>query len=205
MILRVKDDAGNVFDIPAIRGLSSYEIAVKHGFEGTEKEWLASISAVEGLSAYEVAREEGFEGTEEEWLASLVGPQGAPGLSAYEVALNESFEGSEADWLASLVGPRGPQGETGAIPTFSIGTVKTVDSGVGASATITGTAAKPILNLNIPKGEKGDKGDTGETGAAGSSGTSLPTVSSSDDGKFLRVVTGSWEAVEIGIAEEASF
>lgn len=29
---------------PALRGMSAYEIAVKHGFQGTEKEWLESIA-----------------------------------------------------------------------------------------------------------------------------------------------------------------
>ena len=28
---------------PALRGMSAYEAAVKHGFQGTEKEWLDSI------------------------------------------------------------------------------------------------------------------------------------------------------------------
>lgn len=40
----------------------------------------------DGLSAYEIALEHGFEGTEEEWLASLkgdVGPQGEKGETGY--------------------------------------------------------------------------------------------------------------------------
>ena len=34
---------------------------------------------------------------------------------------------------------------------------------------------------------------------------STPTVSTSDDGKFLRVVNGVWTAVIVPNAEEASF
>ncbi len=39
-----------------------------------------------------------------------------------------------------------------------------------------------------PQGEKGDKGDTG---------TGVPEVTAADDGKFLRVVGGVWEAVTV--------
>ena len=45
-ILRVKDNDGNVREIPGIRGSdgrSAYEIALENGFEGTEAEWLASL------------------------------------------------------------------------------------------------------------------------------------------------------------------
>lgn len=42
-ILRVKDQNGNEVDIPAIKGASAYEIAVKNGFKGTEEEWLESL------------------------------------------------------------------------------------------------------------------------------------------------------------------
>ena len=40
-VLSVRDNNGNVSDIRAIRGMSAYQIAVKNGFKGTEKEWLA--------------------------------------------------------------------------------------------------------------------------------------------------------------------
>lgn len=44
-VLRVRDNNGNVANIPAIRGKSAYQIAVDNGFEGTETEWLASLEA----------------------------------------------------------------------------------------------------------------------------------------------------------------
>lgn len=49
-ILRVKDQNGNEVDIPAIKGASAYEIAVKNGFEGTEEEWLESLKGGGGSS-----------------------------------------------------------------------------------------------------------------------------------------------------------
>ncbi len=68
-----------------------------------------------GFSAYEIAVKHGFSGTEAEWLQSLVGPTGAAGapgaagLSAYQVAVAVGFTGTEAEWLASL---KGAPGET---------------------------------------------------------------------------------------------
>ena len=47
-------------------------------------------------------------------------------------------------------------GDTGATPDFTIGTVTTGEPGTDASATITGTAEFPELNLTIPQGADGD-------------------------------------------------
>ena len=60
-------------DIKYIRDITvndSYQLAVKHGFEGTIDEWFESLA---GDSAYEIAVKKGFEGTEEEWLENLNG------------------------------------------------------------------------------------------------------------------------------------
>jgi hypothetical protein len=55
------------------RGESAYQIAVRHGYSGTEDEWLESLK---GESAYQIAVRHGFDGTEDEWLASLKGEKG---------------------------------------------------------------------------------------------------------------------------------
>lgn len=47
-------------------GKSAYEIAVVNGFEGTEQEWL------ETLTAFNVAKENGYTGTEQEWNLALL-------------------------------------------------------------------------------------------------------------------------------------
>lgn len=44
-VLKVRDNKSNVRAIPAIRGMSAYQVAVANGFKGTEKEWLASLQA----------------------------------------------------------------------------------------------------------------------------------------------------------------
>jgi len=70
--------------LEALRGASAYEIAVKHGYEGTEEEWIKSLTPKggaggggNGKSAYELAVENGYQGTLQEWLKSLVGKDGA--------------------------------------------------------------------------------------------------------------------------------
>ena len=61
------DLEGNIM-ATVLKGLSAYDLAVLHGYTGTEEEWLEYIR---GKSAYELAVIHGFEGTEEEWLDSL--------------------------------------------------------------------------------------------------------------------------------------
>lgn len=52
----------------------------------------------------------------------------------------------------NVKGEKGEKGDTGTTPSFSIGTVKTLEPGENAAASITGTAAAPILNLSLPQG-----------------------------------------------------
>lgn len=52
-ILRIRDKNGNIVDIPALQGadgLSAYQIAIKHGYEGSEEDWLESLKCVSGSS-----------------------------------------------------------------------------------------------------------------------------------------------------------
>lgn len=92
-------------------GKSAYEIAVKHGYEGTEEEWIKSLTpkggaggGANGKSAYELAVQEGYQGTLQEWLKSLVGKDGA---DAYEVAKKAGYTGSREEWLKTLIGSTG--------------------------------------------------------------------------------------------------
>ncbi|MBE6685780.1 MAG: SGNH/GDSL hydrolase family protein [Ruminococcaceae bacterium] len=56
-------------------------------------------------------------------------------------------------------GKTGGVGDTGKTPNITIGTVTTLTEGSNATATITGTAENPILNLGIPKGDMGKGAD----------------------------------------------
>lgn len=55
-------------------------------------------------------------------------------------------------------GDTGEQGPAGSTPDIQIGTVETLDAGSDATASITGTAEQPLLNLGIPKGADGNGG-----------------------------------------------
>lgn len=82
-------------------GKSAYEIALEHGYMGTESSWL------ESLSAYGLAVKTGYIGTLTEWLASLKGTKGEAGTSAYQTAIDNGFVGTINQWLASLKGEAG--------------------------------------------------------------------------------------------------
>lgn len=78
---------------------NAYDIALKHGFVGSEEDWLHSLRGDKGASAYEVAVEAGFDGTVEEWLLSIKGERGK---SAYEVAVDHGYVGTEEEWVRSV-------------------------------------------------------------------------------------------------------
>lgn len=83
-------------------GLNNYQIAVKHGYQGTEEQFAKDIIP---KSNYERAKElQGFEGTEVDYLVSL---HGAPGESIYDIAVRKGFVGSEQAYLDSQKGKDG--------------------------------------------------------------------------------------------------
>ena len=85
-----------------LRGASAYEIAVKHGYQGTEEQFAKDIIP---KSNYERAKElQGFQGTEVDYLVSL---HGAPGESIYDIAVRKGFVGSEQAYLDSQKGKDG--------------------------------------------------------------------------------------------------
>lgn len=73
----------------------AYRIAVKHGFVGTEQDWIDSMHY--GKSAYEVACDNGFDGTEEEWLDSLVGPPGDAPIRGVDYWTEEDIEAIKSE------------------------------------------------------------------------------------------------------------
>lgn len=90
-------------------GKSAYEIAVEHGYQGTEEQWLESLKGADGKSAYEIAVEHGYVGTEEQWLASLKGIKGDKGDTGAQG--EPGIQGPKGD--TGSTGPEGPQGPKG--------------------------------------------------------------------------------------------
>lgn len=107
-------------------GKSAYEIAVEHGFVGTETEWLESLKGVDGKDG--VNGKDGCDGRNGvDGLPGKDGKNGADGLpgrdgidgingsdgkSAYIIAVEHGFSGTENEWLQSLKGADGRDGIT---------------------------------------------------------------------------------------------
>ena len=89
-------------------GKSAYEIAVEHGFVGTEAEWLESLKGVDGKNGVDgLPGKDGKNGTD-----GLPGRDGIDGKSAYIIAVEHGFTGTETEWLQSLKGIDGRDGIT---------------------------------------------------------------------------------------------
>lgn len=69
------------------------------------------------------------------------------------------------------------------IPEFLMGTVETLQANEPATATITGTKEKPVLNLQIPQGPQGEIGPTGPQGPQGKQGATGPQGPAGPQGK----------------------
>ena len=123
-------------------GKSAYEIAVEHGFVGTEAEWLKSLKGVDGKDGVNgkdgcdgrngvdglpgkdgkdgadgIPGHNGFDGKN-----GVDGINGSDGKSAYIIAVEHGFTGTEDDWLQSL---KGADGKDGITPDMSAYATKT--------------------------------------------------------------------------------
>lgn len=91
----------------------------------TGQQGLQGERGQDGKSAYEIAVAHGYDGDEEEWVYSLKGsngPPGANGKSAFESAGGYLRFDTESEWVASLKGAKGDDGKSA---TVTIGTVTT--------------------------------------------------------------------------------
>ena len=90
-------------------GKSAYEIAVAHGYKGTEQEWLDSLKGLQGPQGDPGPKGEPFryEDFTPEQLEALKGPKGDDGLSAFNIAQLNGFQGTYVEWLKSLKGKDG--------------------------------------------------------------------------------------------------
>lgn len=112
-----------------------------------------------------------------------VGADGGYYTPSVDDAGNLSWTASKTDMPAvngaNIMGPAGADGQpgadgapgpVGATPNIQIGTVETLAAGSAATASMTGTAENPMLNLGIPKGADGQPGADGKDGLDGSPG-----------------------------------
>lgn len=157
------------------------------------------------ITAYGIAVKHGFEGTEEEWLESLKGKQGDPSINQgyyedYDTFIEAHPTGDAGD--VYIVGTQfyawngeawedagswqGPKGDTGDAAGFGTPTAS-VDDNVGTpgvSVTSSGPDTAKVFSFSFTglKGEpgetggKGDPGQKGDPGAAAGFGTPTATV-----------------------------
>lgn len=107
------------------------------------------------------------------------GEDGQPGTNGHTPVITAEKSGKvttiKADGVTIATvndgtdGTDGAPGDTGATPDIQIGTVTTLDAGADATASMSGTAENPLLNLGIPKGADGASGG----GAGGSPSSAL--------------------------------
>ncbi|MEI3020845.1 hypothetical protein [Ruminococcus sp.] len=92
-------------------GKSAFEIAIEHGFDGTEMEWLESLRGADGRNGVDgLSGKDGKNGTD--GLPGRDGIDGTDGKSAYIIAVEHGFTGTENEWLQSLKGADGKDGIT---------------------------------------------------------------------------------------------
>lgn len=122
-----------------------------------------------------------------------------------DVALTTSYDGGE---IGQMYVP---------LPLISIGEVETLSPDEEATATMTGTASRPVLNLGIvrgqkgetgergPQGPKGDKGDTGSQGPKGDKGDTGATGPQGPQGdpatNLVQSVNGKQGTVVLGASD----
>ena len=102
-------------------GKSAFEIAVEHGFVGTEDEWLESLKGVDGKDG--VNGKDGCDGRNgvdglpgkdgKDGADGVPGHNGADGKTAFEIVVENGFVGTEEEWLQSLKGKDGADGHPG--------------------------------------------------------------------------------------------
>lgn len=181
----------------SIQGLSAYQVAVQHGFEGTEDEWLISLKGEKGETG-----PKGDKGdTGEKGATGERGPQGLQGERGLQGVQGEKGEqgiqgiqGPQGE-----PGPQGPKGDTGSglnlkgeldsesqLPQEGVSGDAWLIAGnlyvfVGENGNVesnpkwsnVGSIQGPAGPTG-PKGEQGEPGPKGEPGADGAPGIQGP-------------------------------
>lgn len=186
---------------------SAYGIAVKHGYTGTEEEWLASLKGDPGEPV--VIRFDQTSGqlqwkyqNESTWhdVLSLEELQGAL-VSSTIAQAQEAKDAAEAAQEAAEAASSASQeasehmayiGSNGNWYQWSAVEGKMVDSGVKAQGPIGQTGPQGPQGLQGVQGIQGKQGEKGETGATGATGPQgiTPTIGENENWYLGNVDTG---------------
>lgn len=126
------------------------------------------------------------------------GPQGPQGIQGETGPQGEQGPQGET-------GPIGPRGETGPRGEIGLTGPRGEKGDKGDTGPQGETGPQGPQGETGPKGEQGPQGETGPQGPKGDPGAGVPTVTTANNGQFLRVVNGAWAASTVPNAEEASF
>lgn len=169
--MRWSDCGGPPYNNPPYY-LSAYGLAVKHGFKGTEEEYLTSLKGETGATG--PAGPTGAQGPTgpigETGPTGPVGPTGAAGAAGPTGPTGAQGQTGPAGETGPT-GPTGPTGETGA-------------TGPMGPMGPTGPAGGPTgpTGPTGPSGQAGAAGPTGPTGPAGAAGPTGPTGPAGENG-----------------------
>lgn len=200
---------------------SPYDIAVKHGYEGTEEEWLATLKGTTPTIRVGKVKDGDLpdvvnSGTQTNLVLDFTlpspvkvkGPQGDKGESAYELAVKNGYKGTEAEWVYSMVGHDGKNAS------IRVGTVTT---GATPSVKNVGTTSDAILDFVFPEAEKLDRKvvditikatdwnsgvyTVSDTGIKGDSAIFIRTPASATADEFKAVIAANIQYKNCGVGK----
>lgn len=164
--------AGKIVPATEDSGLEPSDPSADIGAQIVEQARAAAKKAEDAAAAAEDARDKMprivdgtwrvYNAVTESWEDTGIRAEGQDGVGISDAILNADYTLTLtfSDGTSYTTPPiRGRQGEPGPIgptPDISIGTVTTGAAGSQAEATMTGTPARPVLNLTIPRGDPGE-------------------------------------------------
>lgn len=111
------------------------------------------------LTAYGIAVKHGYEGTEEAWLASLIGPEGPPGPQGPQgIPGSVQFDALTEEQLEMLRGPAGPAGPSGPVGPAGADGEQGPAGPAGADGAQGPAGPEGPAGPTGPQGEKGETG-----------------------------------------------
>lgn len=159
--------------VPGVQGPQGQQgVQGERGPKGEQGEQGSSgEQGPDGKSAYELAVIHGYVGSESQWLESLKGPSGfSPTVSATaipsgtRVTITDAVSATTFDVMNGEQGPSGADGASGFSPIVSTAAIAS-----GTQVTITDLTGSH--SFNVMNGDKGDQGPSGPSGASGVSPT----------------------------------
>ena len=197
--------------------VTAYGAAVRGGYQGTYEQFCADLAELAqvledltGLTVNVTTLAAGSQatGSYADGILSLGIPRGDTGNGIRSMVLNQDYTltvnyTDGTSWTSGSI-----RGETGATPNLTIGTVSTLTPGSQATATMTGTAENPVLNMGIPQGAPGEVTAASMAPVYSTSGTYAVGDYVIHDGQLYRCTTAittaeAWTAAHWTAAEIA--